>query len=214
MLRQLKGWIRRREGYDVEIITAQDVLDLKGNPASLNVIVTTQLNGNLTAQNLKVQLDEAIDKERTLREQLSQANREKDIAGVNRLVAELVESRTAFVTNNGVSSYKLSLLKDLPPVLAFWPGMPFETVREGPARALAETTLGPEIGLRGLVHFSSATALLQFTNRAGASAFVDPFRMTEIPASVIQKANPGARPRDPEGREARIASQWAEYMQQ
>lgn len=214
MLRQLKGWIQRREGYDVEIVAAQDVFDSKGTPASLNVIVTSQLNGHLTAQDLKVQLDEAFEKEQRLRKQLAKAHREEDIASANRLVAELVESRTAFVTNNGVSSYKLSLLKDLPPVLAFWPGMPFETVREGSARALAETKLGPEVGLHGLVHFTSAAAVLQFTNRAGASVFVDPFRMTEIPADVIQNARSGARLRDPEGREARISSQWAEYLQQ
>lgn len=214
MLRQLKRWVRKREGYDVEIVTAQDVLDLHGNPASLNVIVTSQLNGQLTAQDLKVQLDEAIEKERGLREQLAKAHREEDIASVNRLVAELVESRTAFVTNNGVSSYKLSLVKDLPPVLAFWPGMPFETVREGSARALAETKLGPEIGLHGLVHFTSATALLQFTNRAGASVYIDPFRMTEISLATLQALSQGRIQRDDEGRDSRIATQWADYLAQ
>ncbi len=214
MLRQLRGWIRKQEGIEVEIVTSQDVFDMNGNPASLNVIVTTQLNGQLTAESLKNQLAQAIEKELGLREQLARAHRERNINSVNRLVAELVDSRTQFVSNNEVSSYKLSLIKDLPPVLAYWPGMPFETVREAAARALAESKLGPASGLQSLVHFTSATALLQFTNSVGKSVYVDPYRMIEIPADLIKNAHLRARSHDPEGREARIASQWIEYLGQ
>lgn len=213
MLRQLKGWIRNREGYDIEIISSQDVLDLNGNPASLNVIVTTHRNGELTAQQLKEQLEEAAVREHGLREQLAQARQEEDIARVNQLVAELVQSRTAFVASNGVSSYKLSLLKELPPVLAFWPGLPFETVREGSARSLAQAKLGAQIGLHRLVYFTSATALLQFTNRAGASVYIDPFRMTEVSLNMLRTLSQGRRLRDDKGRESRIATQWTDYLQ-
>lgn len=212
MLRQLKRWVRKREGHDVEIVTSQDVLDLNGNPASLNVIVTTRPNGELTKQQLKDRLEEAAVREHALREQLAKARQEEYIAGVNRLVGELVESRTAFVTNNGVYSYKLSLLTELPPVLAFWPGLPFETVREQSARSLAETKLGAEIGLHGLVHFTSATALLQFTNRAGASIYIDPFQMTEVSINALQSLRQSRTQRDAKGRESRITSQWTDYL--
>ena len=213
MLRQLKSWIRKREGYEVQIVSSQDILDLKGNPASLNVLVTSLTYGELTAEKLKAGLDDAAAKEHALREQLAKAKQDEDIAGVNRLVAELIESRTAFVTNNGVSSYKLNLRKELPPVLAFWPGLPFETVREASARNLAATRLGGGVGLQGLVHFTSATALLRFTNSAGGSVYVDPFRMTEVSQNTLQTLSQGARQRDDAERDSRIAAQWADYLQ-
>ena len=213
MLRQLKSWIRKREGFEVQIMSSQDALDINGNPASLNVLVTSLTNGELTAEKLKAGLEEAASKEQILREQLAKAKQAEDIAGVNRLVAELVESRTAFVTNNGVSSFKLSLLKDLPPVLAFWPGLPFETVREASARNLAATKLGGGVGLQGLVHFTSATALIQFTNNAGASVYIDPFRMTEVSLNTLQILRQGSHRRDDAGRDSRIAEQWADYLQ-
>lgn len=213
MLRQLKIWIRKREGYEAQIVSSQDILNLKGSPASLNVIVTSLANGGLTVEKLKAGLDEAAAKEQTLREQLGKAKQAEDIAGVNRLVAELVESRTAFVTNNGVSSYKLSLLKELPPVLAFWPGLPFETVREASAQNLAETKLDGGVVLHGLVHFTSATALMRFDNSAGETVYIDPFRMTEVSQNMLNLLSQGAMQRDDAGRDSRIAAQWTDYLQ-
>jgi len=149
-----------------------------------------------------------------VREQLQRAYQETDIETVNRLVAELTEARTAFVTTNEVTSYKVSLSKEQPPVLAFWPGLPFEMVREAAAQTLATTKLGGDASFQGFVHFTSASALLSFTNKTGSTVYVDPFRITEVPLRDLPLPRAKRAPRaDDEGRNDRIAAQWSDFLQ-
>lgn len=212
-LEALKRWIKRREGKAVEILSSQVVNDLDGKPASLNVLVTTRLGGRMSAESLKAQLDANSLRERLLREQLQHAYQETNIAGVNKLVAELADARAAFVATNEITSYKVSLSKERPPVLAFWPGLPFETVREDAARNLAATRLGNSIGLQGLVHYTSATALLCFTNSAGTPIYIDPFRIAEVQYSTLQAPRGRTARADDGGRESRVATQWEDFLQ-
>jgi hypothetical protein len=212
MARSLKAWIRQKEGHEVEVVGVQQIRDLDGNPTSLNVLVSARLDGALTTERLKEQLDAAAVNERSLREQLRKARQDEDVAAVNRLVAELTQSRTAFVTSNEVTSYKVSLSRERPPVLAFWPGLPFETVREEAARSLAASRLSGDIGLEGLLHYTSATALLRFTNGAGERVYIDPFRVTEVSLTTLQSLNASADPRPDAARRSRIESQWAEFL--
>lgn len=212
MLRQLKAWVQRREGREIQILTAQDILDLDGHPAAMNVLVTTNLGSGLTAEGLKDQLAAATARERVLRNQLQEAQQAGEIASVNRLAGELADSRTAFVTSNGVTSYKVSLLRELPPVLAFWPGLPFETVREESARNLAAAQIGEGLGLEGLVHYTSATALLSFTNGTGARMYIDPFRVQEVSLAALQSLRTSKPRRADDGREERIRAQWDDFL--
>ena len=209
----LKAWVRKRDGHEIEVVSTQAIHDLNGNPKSMNVLVTVGVGSGLTSEKLREQLDVVIAREGILREQLQRARQAEDIAGVNRLVAEMTESRTAFITTNNVISYKVSLTKEHPPVLAFWPGLPFETVREEAARILATTKLGDAIGLQGLVHYTSATALLCFTNTAGSSVYIDPFRVVEIKLKDLQAPRPerSARLND-DGKASRIAAQWTDFL--
>lgn len=210
-LTSLKRWIKQREGKDVAIVDAREINDMDGKPVSMNVLVTTRLDG-LTAEKLKEQLDASAVRERELREKLQKSYQEGDIAAVNKLVEEFTESRTAFVTTNEITFYKISLSKERPPVLAFWPGLPFETVREEAARSLAATKLGGDIGLQGLVHYTSAAALLCFTNKVGSSIYIDPFRVAEISRNFLQSPRVRAARADDNGRNERIASQWTEFL--
>jgi len=212
MIRCLKSWIRKREKREVEIVSAQDIFDLEGNLKSMNVLVSARLGGGLTPEKLRERLDMLLAREIGLRKQLVKAHQEEDIANVNQLVGELTESRTAFVKTNEVTSYKLSLSKELPPVLAFWPGLPFETVREESARSLAATKLGDETGLQRLVHYTSASALLCFTNTIGNKVYIDPFRITEIRAQTLQTSRRQTAKSNDDGRETRLAMQWAEFL--
>lgn len=213
-LDSLKRWIKRREGKDVEVVDAQKIYDLEGKPASMNVLVTTRLGDGLTSEKLKERLDAMSARERGVREQLQRAYQETDIETVNRLVAELTEARTAFVTTNEVTSYKVSLSKEQPPVLAFWPGLPFEMVREAAAQTLATTKLGGDASFQGFVHFTSASALLSFTNKTGSTVYVDPFRITEVPLRDLPLPRAKRAPRaDDEGRNDRIAAQWSDFLQ-
>ena len=213
-LASLERWIKQREGQAVEVVSAEGIHDLGGRLVSMNVLVTTNLGGGLSAQRLKERLAVQAADERALRDQLHKAYQDGNIAEVNRLVAVMSEMRTTFIATNVVSSYKVSLSKDRPPVLAFWPGLPFETVREGAAWNLAGGKLGADIGLQGLVHYSSATALLCFTNSSGGRVYVDPFRMEEVPLSALQSPRPRSARPDDDGREARIAGQWTDFLQQ
>lgn len=210
-LNSLKRWIKQRDGKDVEIVDAQKVYDMDGKPTSMNVLVTTRLDG-LTGEKLKAQLAEIGNHERDLKEQLHGAYQRTDIAAVNQLAAEFSEGRTTFITTNEVSSYKISLSKERPPVLSFWPGLPFETVREEEARSLAAIELGNTVGLQGFVHYTSATALLCFTNDIGSRVYIDPFLVAEVPLKVLQSPH-GRTARGDAGRESRIAAQWADFLQ-
>jgi hypothetical protein len=212
-LKALKQWIKIRDGKDVAIVDAQNVYDLEGRPTSLNVVVTTRL-GELTSEKLKTQLDRVSGNDRHLKEQLQEANHNGNISLVNQLAGEFAENRLAFVTTNELSSYKLSLSTERPPVLSFWSGLPFETVREKDARDLAATKLGDNIGLQGLVHYTSVTALLCFTNEVGASIYIDPTHLAEVPLRVLQSPRGRAGRNDDNGRESRVATQWRDFLHQ
>ena len=147
-------------------------------------------------------------------DQLHAAYQNGNIAEVNRLVAVMSEMRSTFVATNAVITYKVSLSTERPPVLAFWPGLPFETVREGAAWNLAAAKLGGDIGLQGLIHYSSATALLCFTNTSGGRVFVDPFRLEQVPLSVLESPRARKGRPDDDGREARISAQWSDFLQE
>lgn len=212
MIRCLKNWVRKREGHDVEVVSSQDIPSLDGKPTAMNVLVTTNVGSGLTAETMKNQLAATTVGERILRRQLQEANQAGDIGAVNRLAGELTEKRTAFVATNGVVSYKLSVTKELPPVLAFWPGLPFETVREESARALAATKLDGDVGLEGLVHYTSVTALLCFTNNTGTKVYIDPFRVQGVSLSALQSVGTSRPRRADDGRDARITQQWDDYL--
>jgi cell division protein YceG involved in septum cleavage len=68
----LKRWIKRREGKDVKIVDAQEILDLQGKPTCVNVLVTTRLEG-LDVETLKQQLDANAVREHELRGELQKA---------------------------------------------------------------------------------------------------------------------------------------------
>ena len=209
-LSSLIKWIKQRDRKDVVVVDAQPVNDLSGNPASLNVLVTSKAGG-LTAENLKAQLTDMARRERTLKDQLHVSYQKTDIAAVNQLVAEFSQARTAFVASNEVAAYKVSLIKDRPPVLSYWEGLSFETVREDEARRLAATKLGADPGLQGYLHYTSVTSLLCFTNGTGSRVFIDPYRMAEVPLAVLQLPHNGAQTVDTE-KEARIAAQWENFL--
>ncbi len=214
MTASLKRWVERREGRSVEIVDAQSICDINGKPTSLNVLVTTRTGDGLDPVALRAALDANAAREHALRGELAQARRDGDVAAVNRLAGELTAARTAFVEDSGVVSYKLSLSRQQPPVLAFWPGLPFETVREESARDLAAERLGTEAELQGLVHYTSATALMRFAGTDGQTVYVDPFNMAVVPPEALQQRE-AARPARPDddGRAERIAEQWAEFLQ-
>jgi hypothetical protein len=130
------------------------------------------------------------------------------------LVAEISEARTTFVATNVLTTYKVSLSEERPPVLAFWPGLPSEAVREEDARNLAANTLGEDIGFKSLVYYTSATALLCFTNRVGGSIYIDPFRVLEVPMSEIQSPQASTAKADgDDARDSGIAAQWTDFLQ-
>ena len=72
--------------------------------------------------------------------------------------------------------------------------------------------LSGDIGLEGLLHYTSATALLRFTNGAGERVYIDPFRVTEVSLTTLQSLNASADPRPDAARRSRIESQWAEFL--
>jgi len=214
MLASLVRWIKRRENKDVRIVDTRKILDIDGKLTSLNVLVTAQLGDGLTAEKLREQLAANTSRERSLQERTKLAFQQADIAAVDRLVAELTEARTAFVTDKQISTYKVSLSTERPPVLAFWPGLPFETVREEAARSLAASRLGNDIDLQGLIYYTSATALLVFADKSGTKSYIDPFQLVEIPIKNLQQPRTKRAARaDDQDRNERIASQWADFLQ-
>jgi hypothetical protein len=209
----LKRWIKRKEGKDVKIVDAQEILDLQGKPTCVNVLITKRLDG-LDANTLKQQLDANAVRERKLKEELRKACQGTNIAAANQLVAEIREAHTTFVETNELTTYKVSLSEDRPPILAFWPGLPSEAVREEAARNLAASKLGEDIGFQSLVHHTSATALLCFTNRAGESIYIDSFRVLEVPMSDIQSPRASTtKAKNDDGSDSHIAAQWTDFLQ-
>src|ERR1017187_6139005 len=85
-LASLKRWIKQREGQAVEVVSAEGIRDLGGSLVSMNVLVTTNLGGGLSARGLKERLAVQATDERALRDQLHKAYQEGNIAEVNRLV--------------------------------------------------------------------------------------------------------------------------------
>lgn len=209
-LNSLIKWIKRRDHKDVVVVDAQQVNDLSRNPVSLNVLVTSKAGG-LTPEDLKSQLADMARRERGLKDQLHDSYQKTDIATVNQLVSEFSQARTAFVASNEVAAYKVSLIKDRPPVLSYWEGLSFEMVREDDAQRLAATKLGADIGLQGYVHYTSVASLLCFTNGAGSRVFIDPYQMSEVPLATLQLPRGGPQRAD-DGREARIAAQWEDFL--
>ncbi|MEI7941243.1 MAG: hypothetical protein WCK27_31595 [Verrucomicrobiota bacterium] len=209
----LKRWIKRREGKDVKIVDTQDILDLQGKPTCVNVLVSTRLEG-LNVETLKQQLDANAVREHELRGELQKAYQETNIAAADQLVAEIRDARTTFEQTNELATYKVSLSKERPPVLAFWPGLPSEAVREEAARNLAANTLGEDIGIQSLVYYTGATTLLCFTNRAGGSIYIDPFRVLEVPMSEIQSPRPSTgKPDDDHVSVSDVAALWTGFLQ-
>jgi hypothetical protein len=209
----LKRWIKRREGKDVKIVDAQEILDLQGKPTCVNVLVSTRLEG-LNVETLKQQLDANAVREHELRGELQKAYQETNIAAADQLVAEISDARTTFVQTNELTTYKVSLSEERPPILAFWPGLPSEAVREEAARNLAATTLGEDIEFQSLVYYTSTTALLCFTNRAGGSIYIDPFRVLEVPMSDIQSPRASTdKPDDDDVSDSDTAAQWRDFLQ-
>lgn len=212
-LESLKRWLKRKQGKDVKIVDAQEILDLQGKPTCVNVVVTTLLEGP-SAETLKQQLDANAVRERELREELQKAYQETNITAADQLVAEIRKVRTTFVETNELATYRVSLSEERPPVLAFWPGLLSEAVREEAARNLAATKLGEDIGFQSLVYYTSATTLLCFTNRAGGSIYIDPFRVLEVPMSEIQSPHPNPdKPDDADVSFSDIAAQWTDFLQ-
>ena len=207
-LSSLRKWVKQREGKRITILNSQKVNDLDGNPASLNVLVTS--GDEITADRVKREIQALELKEKTLRPELKIAYQKKDIAEVNRLVADLTKSRSEFVATNGISSYKVSLSKERPPVLSYWPGLPFETAREGAAHDLAVATFGAEASLKELVYYTSQTSLLCFTNGVGQPIYIEPINVTQVELKNLRTAN-RQRP-DDSGRDGRIASQWQDFL--
>lgn len=211
MLEALKNWIKRREGQEVEVVESRMVRDAWGDPVRLNVMVTSLPNG-FSADTLRQRLKGLAEGEREVQEAMRVAYSSHDRETVDRLAAEFSAARSEFIATNQVSSYKLSLTRDEPPVLAFWPGLNFETVREDEARRLAARKLGETAGLHQLVAYTSIASLLCFTNQAGDAVHVDPVLMAEV---AVPPSRPGVEPEvsieDPE-REARIARQWLEML--
>lgn len=211
-LDSLKKWIKQKEGRNVEVVDAQTAYDMNGTPTDLNVLVTSRSDSGLTPETLKEQLTAINAQERNLHEQLTNSYQKGDIAAVNQLVASLSEARTSFVASNEVTTYKISLSTNNPPILSFWPGLPFETVREEECRILAARELGVDVGLQGLIHYTSATSLLCFTNNSGGSFYVDPFRLAAVPASALMSTHARTPRADDDGRNSRIAQQWVEFL--
>jgi hypothetical protein len=209
----LKRWIKRKEGKDVKIVDAQEILDLQGKPTCVNVLVSTRLEG-LNVETLKQQMDANAVREHELRGELQKAYQETNIAAADQLVAEISEARTTFVQTNELTTYKVSLSEDRPPILAVWSGLPSEAVREEAARNLAATKLGEDIGIQSLVYYTGATTLLHFTNGAGESVYIDPFRVLEVPMSEIQSPRPSTgKPDDDHVSGSDIAAQWSDFLQ-
>ncbi len=213
MVESLKRWVKSREGKDLELVDIQPVKNLSGVQTSANVIMTSLLGGQLTPVQLRQKLSENRLLEQDLREQVKICVQKGDNESVNRLMGEIVGLRTDFIEKNEVVSYKLSLSKNEPPVLAFWPGLPFEAVRKPNARKIAETQLGQDISLIDYVQYSPVCSLIRFENESGDSVYVDPYNLVEIPEHVVRVAEEKrSNRRNDNERDERIATQWGEFI--
>lgn len=210
-LAHLQTWVKRREGKSAEIVQSAAVYDLNGRAVGLNVIVTTSSN-TLSEPALQMALKTMTTRESAGRRALLVATQKGDIAGVNRQVSEFELARQKFIGSHELSCYKLSLSKGLPPVLAFWSGLPFEWVRQGDAQKMASVRLGTGASLQGLLRYTSVAALLCFTNPVGDRVYIDPVQMAEVPSQTFQTRSPVRRDTNDAGRESRIANQWNDFL--
>lgn len=208
-LSSLRKWVKRRDGKNISVLSSQAVNDLNGKPASLNVLVAED-GREVTAEKLKAQLSAISTNETDLKALLKAAYEEKNFEQVNKLVAEFTQNRSQLLATNQVTSFKIALTKERPPVLSFWDGLPFEMVREDAARELAAGRLGPDVSFKECVYYSSEASLLCFTNRSGESVLIDPVNVAEIPRQNLNNRR-GPRPSDPE-RDQRIADQWRDFL--
>ncbi len=212
MLSALKSWIRRRENREVQIVESRRVCDLEGRPVSLNVLVTS-LPGGLSSEELRARLAASLQQETGIRKLLAEAKQRKDVSTVNRVAAEFAAARADFLKTNQVSTYKVSLSRQQPPVLAYWEGITYECAREVEARDLAARSLGDTAKLQGLVAYTSVASLLCFTNQTGSRVYVDPVNLTAVSSDLVARIRPVPRSADKgNGRESRIADQWSEVI--
>jgi len=212
MLEDLKRWVRRRDDREIEIVRADEILDWNGSPSGLCVIATTKPGVGLTSAALQTKLAQLGEKERALRQQIQQAYSAQDRGEVNRLVGQLVQEKSQWVTDQAIVTYKLALARSQPPVTAFWPGLPHEWAKREEAGVLAARVLGPGAAFQQLRRYNDVTAILEFANAAGERAFIDPVRMTEVKLASGQPPAPAHKQRD-SGRDARIAAQWDDFLQ-
>jgi len=166
-------------------VDVKDVLDLDGKVAALSVILSNKPDSTVTADSLREQIEANTALEFGQKAELAKAREAGDIERVNRLVAEIADRRQRLIEDNGVISYKLSLSTKSPPILAFWPGLPFEMVRHNAAKALAEQELGKPAVSHELVSYMSTTSLICFSAADGQKVYVDPFRVAEVPVSTL-----------------------------
>ena len=214
-LTQLVRWAKNRDGKDIDIVNSQTACDLNGNPISLVVVAAGRQGSPLDEPALRKLLENTILQQDVLRTQLTNAYHAKDIAAVNRLVAERVGIRSDFITTNALVTYKLSLTSNLPPVLSFWEGLPVELVKEQNARNLVTNLLGGNATLKNLVHYDQMTALLCFTNTSGQTAYVDPLAMRIVSPVKQNKPAPtreGMTQADKQARTQRVAAQWHDFL--
>jgi len=214
MVRSLLMWAKEREGKDVRLVQYEKVLDLDGTPTGLNVILTTRGDADVSIDGIKEKIRETTRLEQADKERLSQEKKAGEVGQFNERVAGIIERRSKLVEEQGVISYKLSMNSSDPPILAFWPGLPFEVVRQEVAKELAEKTLQQPVSLTGLTRFTVTTSLLCFASADGQRVYVDPFRLTTVSGEALAQVGKHRKESSDAARAQRIADQWTQFLKE
>ena len=210
-LRAATRWMRSRLAADARLLDAQEVLDCAGDPASLTVVYGTDPQLRDRGALAEVLAIHAIG-EREAKADMAAAARAGDRERAGRLAQRVQQSRRALIETYGLMTCKVSLSRSLPPVLSFWRGLPFEVVRHGAARRLAEQALGRAAASHQLIKFTAVSSLIRFHAADGRSVCVDPVNLRLVSLDALRHVTARARRREDPARDERIRRQWAEFL--
>lgn len=212
MTNALVNWIFRKEGKVVRVIDAQMVRTYDGKPAMLNVIVSARTGEIVNINQVKKLLSEKQKDWDSVRTQMGESYKQQNVQKFNSAAGELTKNKEDFMKGLEVETYKLSLSKDNPPVVAFWGGLPVEVLNEGIALTKAFSILGEGTQLTGLIAYTPMSSLLWFKNADGNAAYVDPINIILVAEERLKSERPKFSRQD-DGRNDRVAKQWQTFFQ-
>lgn len=211
----LVSWVKEKENTDVFVLDTDEILDVSGAKTAMNIICTTNPElRDISGGQFRKKVALFLANDAKLKTKMAKEHTLGNARVVNGLMKRIVEEREEFSQSNGLATYRVSLTERLPPVLSYWPGLPWELSRYEESKTLAEKELGEPVSKSSLVYYTVVSSIISFSTAGNKTVHVDPYNMQVVRLSKGGNGRNVAQRKQAEdrGKSARIAKQWDEFL--